>query len=394
VEPLRGPRSTPALLAALALATGGGACGEGAPDGAGPGGGGPPPSVTVTEAVRTQLPDERERVGQIRAVDDVELRARITGFLEEQRFDEGSDVEAGTLLFVIERAPYQAEVKAAEAELARAEAALQEAQLGLRRTRTLHQRNVQSEAALDAAVAKEAQARAEVLAAQAHLTRAQLDLSYTEIRAPVSGRVGESRFDPGDLVEPDSGPLTTVVKLNPIYAYWQVPEQVLLDFRRRNRERLRNGEEPIEVKARLRFADGSIYEHEGVWDFLDNRVASSTGTQTARAVFPNPDGILLPGQYARVIVEVGEPRETLVIPQSAVQEDQAGRFVLVVDDEDKAVLRRVEMGARQGIYWEVASGIAEGERVIYQGVQKVRPGQPVAPVSVRPERPTAPRPAT
>lgn len=389
MEPLRAALLISAGLAAGLVA----ACDDGATPGAGSAGAVPAPSVTVAEVMRTRLSDERERVGQIRAVDDVELRARIPGFLEEVRFDEGSDVEAGTLLFVIERAPYETEAKAAEADLARAAATLQEAQLELRRTRELRQRNVQSEAALDAAIAKEAQAQAEVLASQAGLTRAQLDLAYTEIRAPVAGRVGESRFDQGDLVGPESGALTTVVKLNPIHAYWQVPEQVLLDFRRRNRERVQSGEAPIEVTARLRFADGTFYEHEGVWDFLDNRVASSTGTQTARAVFPNPDRILLPGQYARVLVEVGEPRETLVIPQSAVQEDQGGRFVLVVDDEDEAVVRRVEMGARQGIFWEVAAGLSEGERVIYQGVQKVRPGQPVDPVRVRPEPPTGPRPA-
>jgi membrane fusion protein (multidrug efflux system) len=341
----------------------------------------------VTEALRTRLPDQRERVGQVQAVEDVELRARITGFLEEEAFEEGSDVEKGQLLFVIEPDPYRAEVKAAEADLARAAAALQEAQLELDRTRQLRRRNVQSEAALDAAVAKEAEAQAELLAAQARLTRAQLDLSYTEIRAPIAGRVGRSRFSPGDLIEPTSGPLTTLAKLDPIYVYWQVPEQVLLDFRRRNLERTRRGEEPIEVTARLRFQDGSFYEHRGVWDFLDNRVEPTTGTQTARAVFPNPDRILLPGQYARVLVEVGQPRETLVIPQSAVQEDQAGRFVLVVDGEDRAVLRRVEMGARQDIYWEVREGLAEGERVIYQGVQKAQPGQTVDPMSLRPEHP-------
>lgn len=376
------PRRLLAALAVLALVAGCG--GEGrAPEAASL----PPPSVTVTPVVKTRLPDERERVGQVRAVEDVELRARVSGFLEERDFEEGSDVAKDQLLFVIERAPYEAKVEGAEADLARARAAAKEAELGLRRTRELHESTVASQAALDAALAKDAQARAEVLAAQAALREARIDLDYTEIRAPVAGRVGRSLFSVGDLVDPESGTLTTIAKLDPIYVYWQVPEQVLLDVRRDQVARTRRGEGPLQVTAHLRFSDGSLYEHEGTWDFLDNRVDPTTGTQTARAVFPNPDRVLLPGQYARVTVSVGQPYEALVIPQSAVQEDQAGRFVLVVGADDTVALQRVVMGARQGIYWEVRSGLAEGERVVYEGVQKARPGGKVAPVELRPEPP-------
>jgi membrane fusion protein (multidrug efflux system) len=141
------------------------------------------------------------------------------------------------------------------------------------------------------------------------------------------------------------------------------------------------------VTAHLRFGDGSEYEHAGVWNFLDNRVDPTTGTQTARAEFPNPDGLLLPGQYAAVIVQIGDPRDSLIIPQAAIQEDQAGRFVLVVDDDGVAQLRRVGMGTRLGIFWEVRSGLAEGERVIYQGVQKAHPGMRVAAVERTPDPP-------
>jgi len=384
----------PLLVAAVACGRDGGGASRGGP-GSGPAG--PPPSVTVTPVLALRLADERERVGQVRAVEDVELRARISGFLEERLFEEGSDVEKGDLLFVIEQAPYEARVSRAEAELARAKAALQEAELELRRTRRLRGRNVTSEAELDAAVASEAQATAEVLAAEASLAEARLDLDYTTIHAPVSGRVGRAAYSVGDLVGPESGPLATLATLDPIHVYWQVPEDIILDFRRRNVQRAQRGEEPESVSARLRFRDGSLYEHEGVWDFLDNRVDPTTGTQTARAVFPNPDALLLPGQYATVIVQVGAPRRTLVVPQAAVQEDQAGRFVLVVDDEDVARLRRVEMGARQGIYWAVRSGLSAGDRVVYQGVQKARPDAPVAPKRVLPDPPVgsvAARPAT
>jgi len=392
--PLRRGRGLRALAAAAAVALAA-ACGagtEGAGGGAGAsspaaGDGAPPPSVTVAPAQRTSIPDERERVGQVRAVEDVDIRARVEGYLEERRFEEGADVEKGELLFVIEQAPYEAEVARAEARLARARATRQKAELDLARARELRKTNVASQAALDAATASAAEARAEVLAAEAELQQARLDLEYTEIHAPMDGRVGESEFSVGDLVGPESGPLTTLVSLDPIYVYWQVPEQVLLEFRRQSLERVRDGDEPVRVTARLRFADGSLYEHKGVWDFLNNRVDPTTGTQTARALFPNPDAVLLPGQYADVLVEVGEPRQALVIPQSAVQEDQAGRFVLVVGEEERARVRRVVMGARRGIFWEVREGLSEGERVVYQGVQKVRPGSRVDAAVLAPESP-------
>jgi membrane fusion protein (multidrug efflux system) len=347
----------------------------------------PAPAVTVTPVLRTRLPDLRERVGQLRAVEDVELRARVSGFLQSRLVEDGTDVEEGQLLFVIERAPYETEVQRTKAELARAQAALQQKRLDLSRTKTLRARNVASQASLDAAVAAEAQAAAEVLAAEALLREAELDLEYTEIYSPVNGRIGLAAFSVGDLVGPESGPLATVVSIDPIFVYWQVPEAVLLGFRRGQAERRARGEQELAVTAGLRFSDGSRYEHDGVWDFLDNRVDPTTGTQTARARFPNPDGLLLPGQYAEVIVSVGGPREALVVPQSAVQEDQAGRFVLVVDADDLATRRRVELGARAGIWWEVRSGLTEGERVIYQGIQKARPGSPVKPMELRPEPP-------
>jgi membrane fusion protein, multidrug efflux system len=369
------------LLPCLALAAcGGSQRAEGGRESAAP-----PPSVTVARVVSTPLPDERERVGQVQAVEDVELRARISGFLEERRFEEGSDVEKGQVLFVIEREPYEAKVAQAQADLARTKASLQEAQLELRRGQQLRKQNVSSQADLDAAVARQAEAAAEVLAAEAALRTAQLDLDYTRIVAPISGRVGRATFSVGDLVGPESGTLATIASLDPIHVYWQVPEQVILNFRREGLERERRGEGPQRVTARLRFGDGTFYEHEGVWDFLDNRVDPSTGTQTARAVFPNPDGLLLPGQYGTVIVQVGAPRDTLVIPQAAVQEDQAGRFVLVVRSDDTVELRRVAMGARQDIYWEVRQGLAAGERVIYQGIQKARPGEKVAPMELQPQ---------
>jgi membrane fusion protein (multidrug efflux system) len=381
---MRGSSSVAAVLAAcLAVAC----TGEEAAPGPGQSPDAAPPSVTVARVLATRLPDERERVGQVQAIEDVELRARIEGFLEARQFEEGSIVAKGDLLFVIEQAPYQARVAEAEAEVARAQANLKDARLDLARTGKLFRQKVSTQANLDTAQAREASAAAEVLAAEAALTQAHLNLDYTEITAPVSGRVGRAFYSEGDLVGPDSGPLATLATVDPIYVYWQVPEGAILDFRRRNLARAAAGEAPLGVTAQLRFGDGSIYEHTGIWNFLDNRVDPTTGTQTARAVFPNPDGLLLPGQYAAVIVKIGEPRDTLIIPQASIQEDQAGRFVLVVGDDGKTELRRVDMGTRLGIFWEVRSGVAEGERVIYQGIQKAQPGRLVAAVERTPAPP-------
>jgi membrane fusion protein (multidrug efflux system) len=375
-------RSSPfTLVACLALA-----CGMGETTPSAEHASAPPPSVTVARVLDTRLPDERERVGQVQAIADVELRARIEGFLEKRHFEEGSDVQAGDLLFTIERAPYEARVAEARADLARAQANLQDARLELQRAQELRRKDVGTQAQLDTALSREAANQAEVLAAKAALRQAQLDLGYTEIHAPVSGRVGRAFYSEGDLVNPDSGPLATLATMDPIYVYWQVPEQAILEFRRRNVERAQRGEAPLQVTARLRFGDGSFYEHAGVWNFLDNRVDPTTGTQTARAEFPNPEGLLLPGQYAAVIVQIGQPRDTLIIPQAAVQEDQAGRFVLVVID-DQVEVRRVEMGTRLGIFWEVRSGLAKGELVVYQGVQKARPGARVATIERTPTPP-------
>lgn len=348
------------------------------------------PAVTVAPVVRTRLPDERERVGQVRAVEDVELRARVTGFLEERRFEEGAFVERGQILFVLEKSSYEAEVRRSEAQVARARAALQKATLDLARVRSLHAQNVASQAALDDAITAETKARADVLATEAELREAQLHLEYTEIRAPISGRIGRSGFSRGDLVGPESGALATLVSIDPIHVYWQTPERVVVDFMRSNMAKGKDNLSLYGVTARLRFANGRMYEHPGELDFIDNRIDPTTGTQTVRAVFPNPEGLLVPGQYASVLVEVGEPHEALVIPQSAVQEDQAGRFALVVNADNVVELRRISTGARQGIFWEVLDGLAEGERVIHEGLQKVRPGQAVDVTEQAPEPPVAP----
>ncbi len=345
----------------------------------------PPPAVTVAPVKKLAIAPTVQRVGQTQAVEDVSLRARVQGFLVERLFEEGSDVKRGDLLFVIEREPYEAEVQRREAELARSQAALENAQLALERAEELRKRGNVSQQRLDDAIAAERQASADVLTDRAELRIARINLGYTEIRAPVDGRVGRSRYSIGDLVGPESDVLTTLVTLDPIYVYWGVSEEILLRVRKEIRERETRGEARRIVVPRIQFRDGSLYEHEGLIDFLDNRVDRSTGTQTVRAVFANPDKLLLPGQYISIALQLGEEQDRLVVPQVAVQDDQGGRYVLVVNDQNEVTVRRVTLGVRQGVYWVVESGLTEGEWVIWQGVQKVRPGIKVETMVATPD---------
>ncbi len=349
---------------------------------------GPPPltAVTVTPVKLLKVADTVQQIGRVQAINDVELRARVQGFLEQRLFREGVDVEKGALLFVIEQAEYETEVARAEARLASAKAELENTRRARARSESLLGRGNISQAAHDDAIAANLQAEADVKAAEAELRAAELNLSYTEIHAPFSGRIGRSQYSVGDLLGPDSEALAELVSLDPIHVYVEVPENVLFESRRRNEERAQKGEEIPVITPRLRFRDGSYYPHDGTVDFRDNRINPTTGTQTARGVFPNPDKVLLPGQYVEVVVQIGDEEERLVIPQASVQEDQAGRFVLVVDDADTVTIRRVVLGDPQGIYTVVESGLSEGERVIFQGVQKVRPGMKVTATEANPEQ--------
>ncbi|MGH6901908.1 MAG: efflux RND transporter periplasmic adaptor subunit [Geminicoccaceae bacterium] len=348
----------------------------------------PPPAVAVVEVALQPVTPSDSFTGRVVAIDKVDLRARVTGFLEQRAFTEGADVETGDLLFVIEQAPFEAEVARAEAQVARAEASRAEAQATLARIQEAVRSGAVSRQELDQATAAAAMAQADVLAAQAELETARLNLSYTEIVAPIAGRIGRSAYTVGNLVGPDSGVLATIVSQDPIYVTFPISTRVLIDARRR-------GAKAGAFVVRVQLPDGTAYQQPGAINFADIQASEGTDTIAVRAEFANPERLLVDGQYVTVFVETAAPQEAIVITQSALQVDQAGQYVLTVSDASKVEQRRVETGQALDGRVVIASGLNVGERVIVEGLQKVRPGQEVqATVMPAAAPPGAPAPGT
>jgi membrane fusion protein, multidrug efflux system len=340
----------------------------------------PPPAVGVIAVAKKEITAGYDFTGRVEAVDKVELRARITGFLEQRLFTEGQDVKKGDLLFVIEKGPYQAEVDQRKAAIARAEAELKNASLQLERGRELLRNNNIPRATVDERAAAEAMAQANVLQAKAALQEAEINLGYTEIRSPVAGRIGRAAYSVGNFVGPDSGTLALIVSQDPIYVTFPISQRQLLDARSHQL----SGEAAAKgLIVRARLPDGSLYSHPGRMSFLGVQVDRGTDTVAVRADFPNPDRTLVDGQFVGVTVQRERPTLAITVPQAAIQIDQAGPYVLIVDAEKKVAMRRVGLGAggRDGEA-VVEKGLAEGETVLVEGIQRVRPGQVVNPSPV------------
>jgi membrane fusion protein (multidrug efflux system) len=334
----------------------------------------PPPAVVVVTAKSQAIEDEARFVGRVVAVNRVELRARVEGFLKERRFTEGQPVAAGDVLFLIEPEQYEAIVEQRQADVAKAEADAQNADAQLKRGLELvTQKNI-AQAKVDELQAAASVAKASIAQAQAALTAARLDLSYTRITAPVAGRIGLAQYTIGNLVSPASGTLATIVSRDPIYVQFPLTQRELLKARRDVKAR---GMDPKNVVVRVRLPDGSLYEQPGHMDFVDVTTDAGTDSVTLRAELSNPDGLLVDGQYVGLIVESGAPESAILIPQSALQIDQQGVYVLIVDGEGKAQMRRVKTGPVKDAKIAVRQGLQEGDLIITDGIQKVRPNQAV-----------------
>ena len=298
------------------------------------------PSVIVAEVGPRDVTPSFFYVGR---VETLELVARVEGFLEQRGFREGGRIEKGDLLFLIEQAPYRIAVEQREADLAGARATLENAEEDFARKETLVERKTLARSALGEARAALGTARASVQQARAALRRAKLDLSYTEVASPIAGQISRAAYSVGAFVRPGDGALATVTSTDPVHVTIAVPEKDLIEARRQGIDL----EDPP-VAPSLLLSDGSAYAHAGEFDYLDPSVDQATDTVLARAVFPNPERVLLPGQFVTVIVRQKQPVSAVVIPQAAVQKDQRGHFVLVVDRADRAVVRRVVLGEPAG----------------------------------------------
>ncbi|KJS30047.1 MAG: hypothetical protein VR64_17840 [Desulfatitalea sp. BRH_c12] len=337
---------------------------------------GPPPTVMVTRVTEEDVNPPKEYVGRVEAIQSVDLRARVEGFLEKVAFREGALVKAGDLLYVIEQAPYRARLAEARARVSQAEAAMTQARQYLQRLRNVKTGGV-SALDLDAAISSEQQAAARFVEAKANLDQAQLNLEYTSIQAPISGRIGRTAYTRGNLVGPASVALARIVQIDPIRAVYSVSENEVVDAQMAPKSGRGGDKGDSLFVPRLKLPNGKMFPDPGRIDFIDNQVDPDTGTIAIRAVFDNPQGLLLPGQYVTVLLSRSASRRLPVIPQAAVVEDRNGRYVFVVDDQKTVRMRRIETGNAIRNHWVVENGLTAGETIIVQGIQKVTPDQKV-----------------
>ncbi|EHZ2653851.1 efflux RND transporter periplasmic adaptor subunit [Vibrio vulnificus] len=334
------------------------------------------PLVVTQEVLMLDYQPSNAYIGRVEAVEDTNITAQVSGYLKARHFEEGQLVEKGALLYTIEPSSFEAQVASAKASLAQAKASLKKAELDHQRGKNLLPRGSISQSEFDALTAGLLGAQAQLEAANAQLKLADVNLSYTQIRAPFSGRISDSKVSTGDLVSPSSGILTTLVSLDPIHTAFSISE----------RERLALGIERIKgdgstpsagVEVQLQLENGKEYPHLGRLDYLGNRIDTKTGTIALRAVVENPDHQLLPGQHIKVNLREKQAKSVVVVPRRAVQTDLEGHFVMVMTPGEVAERRNVSLGAQveQGVV--IRQGLTQDDVVITQGLQRVRNGMQV-----------------
>ena len=351
------------------------------------------PDVQVVQVEQKDVPIYGEWIGTLDGFTNADVRAQVTGYLQRQGYQEGAYVKKGQLLFEIDPRPFQAALDQAEGQLAQAKAILANAQavqgrteLDVNRYAPLAKEQAASQQDLDnaiqnnmAAKATVATAEAQIKTAEAAVETARINLNFTRLVAPIDGIAGQAQLQVGALVNPSSGPVTSVSTVDPIKAYFTVSEREYLDWNKRFPTETSRLAADKSLRLQLILADGSTYPRDGTFYFADRQVNQATGAIRIAALFPNPGNILRPGGYGRVRTAVRVQKDALLVPQRAVSELQGSYQVAVLDGENKVSIRTVQVGDRVGTEWIVAEGLNQGERVVVEGVQKVRPGMQVNP---------------
>ncbi|MBX3548322.1 MAG: efflux RND transporter periplasmic adaptor subunit [Xanthobacteraceae bacterium] len=372
-------RPTAALGAAISLALLLSACGQSAPP--------PPPApqVTVATPVKRKIVDRDEYVGRFVAIDTVEIRARVSGYLDKVHFTDGQLVKAGDLLFTLDQRPFQAALDQARADLARAKSQADLANADLARAQTLIAQKTIAESLYDQRVQAKRAADAALQAAEAAVKTNELNLEFTELRAPVSGRIGDRRVSPGNLVTGTTTGgqtlLATVVSIDPIRFEFTFDEASYLRYQRIAKDAGKADERGTKLPVELRLLDEKAFEHKGSIDFVDNVIDATSGTIRGRAQFANPTALFTPGMFGRIRVPGSAEYEALLVPDTAIGTEQIRKFVYVVDGENTVRQKYLELGTLQGNLRVIRSGLEPGDRVIVNGLMRARAGAKVTPLT-------------
>jgi RND family efflux transporter MFP subunit len=351
----------------------------------------PPPEVTVAQPVKRQVTEFYEYVGRTKAPQFVEIRSRVTGYLTKIHFSDGQEVKAGDPLFEIDNRPYQYALETARARLQQAEAQLKLSNQFLERNRSLVNTNAVAQQELDDAVQKQASALAELNASKASISQAELDLEFCSITAPISGRLSQTSLTVGNLIsstQSSTPPLTTIASVDPIHVLFDVDEATVLRFREMRRQ-LGDDVQFTQVrelnqKILISLSNETDFPHEGVLDFVDNEVRTTTGTLLVRAELNNANRFFAPGMFVRVRIPIGNPIDSLLVPERAILNDQSIKYVLVADENDVAQRHDVELGPTDNGMRVIRRGIDPSDRVIINGIQRARPGAKVKAGIVKP----------
>jgi RND family efflux transporter MFP subunit len=343
------------------------------------------PEVVVSYPVVKEVTDYEDFPGRVEAINAVDVRARVTGYLQSMHFKEGSEVKKGDLLFEIDPRPYQAELARTEGSVTQSEGHLRRLEYDYQRALTLYPKGAMGREDFDKTVGDRSEAVGALAVAKAARDMARLNVDWTKVHAPISGRISRRNIDPGNMVKADDTPLTTIVSLDPIYAYFDLDERTTLRLQRPLREKKIIWSTDAGLPVLLGLADEEGFPKSGIITFADNRVDPDTGTWRLRGVFKNPDYALSPGMFVRIRLPIGTPHQAILISEQAISSDQGRKYVSVVGRDNKIENRSVKIGRLHDGLRVVTEGLTTRERIVVSGLQRIRPGmevQPGEPVSM------------